>query len=486
MKKRIFKAMTLAVMALATINLSSCSDNENNNGGTQTGGTYDLGDGTSEFEITEDMTLSYPNTYNLSGFVYVTSGVTLTIEPGVIIKGDKDSKATLIVEKGGKLMAEGTADRPIVFTSSKEPGMRNPGDWGGIILLGDAYNNQGDMTIEGGVRSHHGGYDDAHSAGTLKYVRIEFAGIEYSTDNEINSLTLGSVGSGTTLQYIQVSYGGDDSFEWFGGCADAKYLVSYSAWDDDFDTDNGFSGRIQYGVILRNPQIADKSTSNGFESDNCSAGTPVAPYTSPVFANVSIFGPVTNPTTYVESGNVNGSAAGQFQLGVQIRRSSRTSLFNSVIAGFPIGLTIEDDKSGSTAYTSAAAGEGATIISTIMAGTQKNFQNLANNKSYGTSVLNGDDNGADVEALWTGWGNATPLATIADLDLQGDPQNLTSPNFCPNSTSVLASGASWTDSKVQDSYFDKVSYRGAFSSTETADSNWMTGWTNFDPQNTVY
>ena len=199
MKKR-FK--TIAFVCLATMAVVSCD--ENNDNPIPSGETFDLGDGSNAYEISSNMTLTYPNTYNLRGFVYVTEGATLTIEPGVVIKGEKESKATLIVERGGKLIAEGTSERPIVFTSAQAPGKRKPGDWGGIILLGKAKNNMGEQTIEGGVRSKHGGNDDTDNSGVLKYVRCEFAGIEYSTDNEINAITFGSVGSGTTVDYVQV------------------------------------------------------------------------------------------------------------------------------------------------------------------------------------------------------------------------------------------------------------------------------------------
>ena len=163
MKKR-FK--TIAFVCLATMAVVSCD--ENNDNPIPSGETFDLGDGSNAYEISSNMTLTYPNTYNLKGFVYVTEGATLTIEPGVVIKGEKESKATLVVERGGKLIAEGTSERPIVFTSAQAPGKRKPGDWGGIILLGKAKNNMGEQSIEGGVRSKHGGNDDTDNSGVLK------------------------------------------------------------------------------------------------------------------------------------------------------------------------------------------------------------------------------------------------------------------------------------------------------------------------------
>ena len=167
------------------------------------------------------------------------------------VPGDKQTKAALIAERGGKLIAKGTATEPIVFTSEEVAGSRKPGDWGGIILCGKAKNNQTEQQIEGGPRTKHGGADDADNSGALSYVRIEFAGYPFQKDKEINGLTLGSVGSGTEIDHVQVSYSNDDSFEWFGGTVNCKYLVAYKGWDDDFDTDNGFSGKVQYGLSLR-------------------------------------------------------------------------------------------------------------------------------------------------------------------------------------------------------------------------------------------
>lgn len=443
----------------------------------------DLGDGSVDYEIKSDLTLKYPNTYNLKGFVYVTEGTTLTIEPGVIIKGDKASKGTLIVERGGKIMAQGQADRPIVFTSALAPGSRKPGDWGGLIILGKAPNNIGEMTIEGGVRSKHGGNNPADNSGVLSYVRVEFAGIEYSTDNEINGITLGSVGSGTKFDHIQVSYSGDDSFEWFGGAVNATHLVAHATWDDDFDTDNGFSGNLQFLFGVRDPKTADKSSSNGFESDNNATAADVAPYTSAVFANVTMVGPVTDPANFTDQGSTNGSSTGFFQNCIQIRRNSHLNLFNSVLMGYPIGLNIDNDKS-STTQTAALNGD-LVISGNIMAGMVRNFQDKATNKPNPIVAATSD---AVMTSIWNkeGWNNMTPFATIADLKLQGNPQSLTAPNAIPQSASSIATGAVWSNAKVSGTFFTKTAYRGAFSPSETLSANWMSGWTNFDPQNTVY
>ena len=480
--KKNFKLTTAVLLLLTAAFAVSCNDKpEEPAPPPVVPQTLPLGDGSNEYEIKEDLKLVYPNTYLLNGFVYVTNGATLTIEPGVIIKGGASSKGTLIVERGGKIMAQGTKELPIVFTSSKAPGSRKPGDWGGIILLGNARNNMGEQTIEGGVRSKHGGSNNADNSGVLSYVRVEFAGIEYSTDNEINGITFGSVGSGTKVDHVQVSYSGDDSFEWFGGSVNAKYLVAYSGWDDDFDTDNGFCGKIQYAVGLRNPKIGDKSASNGFESDNNANGSAIDPYTSCVFANVSLFGPVANPASYTEQAGEQGSTSdARFQAALHLRRNTQLSVYNSLIAAFPIGLIIENDK-GSTTQTGATEGK-LNVTNCVMAGMIKNFQDAQSNNP----VLSPTNEGAFANSYFNrANGNNRIMSSLADLKFTGNPLSLSAPGMFPQSGSPLASGAAWTDAKVSTG-FDKVNYIGAFGPTETAANNWMSGWCNFDPQNTVY
>jgi hypothetical protein len=474
--------MSHVLVVCAALCAAGC-DGDDNKEEVITGETLDLGDGSKEnYEIGTNTTLKYPNTYNLRGFVYVPDGVTLTIEPGVIVKGEKSTQGTLIVERGGKIVAQGTKERPVVFTSAQAPGSRKPGDWGGVILLGRAPNNMGEQTIEGGVRSSHGGADANDNSGVLSYVRVEFAGIEYSTDNEINGITFGSVGAGTKIDHLQVSYSGDDSFEWFGGTVNAKYLVALGGWDDDFDTDNGFSGKIQYAFGLRDPQTGDKSASNGFESDNNAAASATEPYTGAVFANVSLFGPVANPASYTNEAGVKGSTVdARFQAALHLRRNTQLSIFNSVIAAFPIGIIIENDK-GSTTQQWAADGK-LNIANCYLAGTIKDFQNAQYWKE--NSVLNPADDGSFVGDYFNRPGGGNHLATIADLKFSGNPLSLTSPGAFPASDSPLALGADWSNANVS-SGFDKVSYIGAFGPNETSSDNWTGGWCNFDPQHTVY
>lgn len=477
-----YLAATAVAVALSA-GMVSCSDDDDNesDGPTDPGqegnlseilfNGNEIGDGRQEFEISGTYRLP-KGTYTLKGWVYVTDGAELTIEPGTVIKGDKSTKAALIVEPGGKLWAKGTSTAPIVFTSAQAAGSRRPGDWGGLIVCGKAKNNQGTMTIEGGPRTTHGGDDDNDCSGALSYVRVEFAGYPFATDQEINGITLGSVGRGTQIDHVQVSYSNDDSYEWFGGSVDCRYLVAYHGWDDDFDTDNGFSGRVQFCYSERNPRLADQSVSNGFESDNCADAATKEPYTQCVFSNVTFVGPMvqdaafSNTSDYINGGNYNpnnGSRLGQFQSAMQVRRNSHLSCFNSVAVGFPVGIIVENDKGSAT---QEAATNGVLKIANVyFAG--MGILGSDKNKSFA------DDGSFSAEYFRSIESNKV-YDNVADLMLNND--------FMPQSGSPLLGKASFNDTMLA-SGFDKVTYIGAFSG---ASDKWMNGWTNFDPQNTNY
>lgn len=295
--------------------------------------------------ITSNTTWSSNQVYKLSGVVYVDSLVTLTIQPGTIIRGDNSvSNSSLLIKRGGKLIAQGTATNPIVFTSNQPIGSRTLGDWGGVILLGKARMNQGLGLIEGlsAISDHqYGGNDDLDNSGILSYVRIEYGGYVFAQNKEINGLTMGAVGSGTQIDHIQVSYVNDDAFEWYGGTVNAKYLVSYRNLDDDFDTDFGYSGKVQFGLSVRDPQIADNSyslpsggsTSEGFESDNDANGSYLFPRTSATFSNFTMIGPF--------RGNNASTVHPAFRRGARIRRNSALKIINSVVSDWATGFMLD-------------------------------------------------------------------------------------------------------------------------------------------------
>jgi hypothetical protein len=287
--------------------------------------------------LTGSVTWTKNNTYKIQGLVFVDSLATLTIEPGTVIRGDETVvNSSLVVQRGGKLIANGTACNPIVFTSNKAAGVRAKADWGGIILLGRAKHNLGTQNaIEGmaqpNLRVFHGGTNDADNSGVLKYVRIEYGGYVFSSNNEINGLTMGSVGSGTTIDYVQASFINDDAFEWFGGTVNCSHLVSYRNLDDDFDTDNGFSGLVQFCLSVKDPVTSDDplvSTSEGFESDNNATATTATPKTTAKFYNMTQVGAFRCANN---AGGITAPSAVGFRRGVRYRRQSDMEIYNSIL-----------------------------------------------------------------------------------------------------------------------------------------------------------
>jgi hypothetical protein len=302
--------------------------------------------------ISANTTWTSNNVYKISGVVYVDSLVTLTIQPGTIIRGDETvANSSLLITRGGKIDAQGTVCNPIVFTSNKAPGARGLADWGGVIMLGTARNNQGINTfIEGLAQTTHlnahGGTNDDDNSGTMKYVRIEYGGYVFAPNNEINGLTMGSVGRNTTIDYVQCSFINDDAFEWFGGTVNCKHLVAYRSLDDGFDTDYGWSGTVQYGLVVRDPAISDNpavSTSEGFESDNDPIGTSegVTPKTSGSFYNTTVIG------AYRCASNADASGvaptANGFRRGARLRRNTDLKIINSILMNHQIGLFLNNN-----------------------------------------------------------------------------------------------------------------------------------------------
>ena len=495
MKKIFSKTMVLSTALLAVL-MTACepknevtdpTHNPHEDGGLVADDNllYDgnvIGNGDDEFVFTGKQTLRR-GTYLLKGWVYVADGAELTIEPGTVIKGDKDTKAALIVERGGKLFAQGTASAPIVFTSEMPCGQRRPGDWGGLILCGRAQNNQTEQQIEGGPRSKHGGNDNEDNSGILSYVRVEFAGYPFQTDKEINGITFGSVGSKTQIDHLQVSYSNDDSYEWFGGTVNCKYLIAYHGWDDDFDTDNGFSGNVQFGLAIRNSRLADVSQSNGFESDNCADGAAVSPYTSAVFSNITFVGPkldkdFQNNADYITGGDMfpnNGSSLGRFQAAMQIRRNSHLNCYNSLVIGWPIGVMIDNEKGDCR----QAAKDGLINVQNVWLA-DYDIIGSDMNKQYKDSLA------LDYKAKTFDPAAAHSFSTTWFLAQKGNQTKdlsallMSSTAYVPTASSPVLTAADFTATALKG--MEPVSYLGACDQ----DAAWLSGWTNFDPQNTDY
>ena len=423
--------------------------------------------------------------YRLKGFVRVGEDLTkdgaptktgvLTIQAGTVIIGERATKGTLIVQRGSKIMAEGTAAEPIIFTSERAIGEREPGDWGGLVLCGKAKNNLpgGTAELEGQYGAFHGGNDDDDNSGVLKYIRIEYAGIPINPNQEVNSLTMGSVGRGTKIEYVQCSYGLDDSFEWFGGTVNAKYLIAYRGLDDDFDVDNGYTGNVQFAVGLRGATQADQSGSNGFEVDNDGSGSAAMPFTAPYFSNISIIGPKAEVAT---------SISPQFQNGMHLRRNTKIKIYNTVVTGYPNGVYID----GSTTQANAANGE-LQLKNMVVAGLDgwgdNGFGNGTNHTPRGYAIrdLNTASPPADIKI-----GDKKPSEWFAGIEgnrilLKRSKTGLNADILTPKPTLVLTTGL--TDGLEKGgsntglpAFFENVDYIGAFKST-----NWTNAWSEFNP-----
>jgi hypothetical protein len=283
---------------------------------------------------------------------------------------------------------------------------------------------------------------------------------------------MGGVGRGTVIDHVQVSYGGDDGFEWFGGTVDGKYLISYGTWDDDFDGDFGWSGRVQFALAIRDPFGADQSGSNGFECDNDPSGSSSQPYTAPVFSNVTVLGPIHRR---------GAPRSANYQNTLHFRRNAAVSLFNSIIGGFRTGVLI-DGGTGSTAehYTANRAFLSHNILLVDSGNTANRFRGGQGNTDSATA------------AIWTAPG--TNL-TVVDTNLAllggysaGTPapfwifvEGQTNPDLRLPSGSPWATGADFSNSKL-DNFFQQVPFRGALS----PNSDWTDGWANFNPQEIQY
>ena len=285
--------------------------------------------------INTTTTLTSDKVWTLKGYVYVTDGAKLIIQPGTTIVSDVAEKGALCIERGSQIIAEGTQSKPIVFTSGRPEGQRSPGDWGGIVILGRAKTNRSsEPTIEGGIGRPYGGTNDSDNSGVMRYVRIEYAGIAAMPNSEINALTLGGVGNGTILENIQTIYANDDAFEFFGGTVNGKNLYAYATADDDFDFDFGYTGTITNGVAKRDPQFVDSGDAgNGVECDNDGTGSAAQPYTHPKLFNMILVGPNTS------------SALANHNLGLRFRRSTQFTMKNSVVWGWMKGgLSLESNE----------------------------------------------------------------------------------------------------------------------------------------------
>lgn len=441
------KFFVFAMLLSVTAFFASCGNDDEGGADTDTPGEdltiTDNGEGTGT------TTWTAGNTYLLDGFVYVNDGQTLTIEPGTVIKGKSgqgETASALIVARGGRIIAEGTADAPIIFTAEADLLNGNLGTtqglWGGIIMLGNAGLNSapGESAIEGiptsETRGLYGGTSDNDNSGVLKYVSIRHGGTDIGAGNEINGLTLGGVGSGTTIEYVEIFANKDDGIEFFGGTVNTKYVISAYCGDDAVDYDEGYRGKNQFTFVYQNTGDGDR----GGEHDGGTDPEDGNPYATPMFVNC----------TYV-GGGTDGKRT------ITFRDNAGGQYHNSVFANFTRGIDVEFLASGESSYKRFEAGQ------LILA--NNTFSNVAGNDASAVFTIGTVEGKEPAEAELT----AAVSAIQAHFSGQG---NAVDAEFITRSN-VVPAAAGGAVSNPGDSFFDAANYRGAFAPGSTP---WFNGW----------
>ncbi|MFN3561721.1 MAG: hypothetical protein ACK4XY_02205 [Chloroherpetonaceae bacterium] len=485
------KLASLLLMATLALNIG-CSDDKKDDGG---GVTPPPPSNRAELvgNITGTRTLSKDTVYLLKGFVNVQPDGQLIIPAGTRIEGDFESQGALLTVRGGgnrrsgRIIANGTAQEPIVFTSERPVGSRRRGDWGGIVLNGLAPNNGAGGTLIGeGNTGAHGGTLPTDTSGILRYVRLEFGGTKITPDNEINGFTFNSVGNGTVLEYLQSHYIADDAFEWFGGTVNAKYLVATGCDDDNFDLDNGFCGKIQFGVVVQDRGLANR----GYEVNNDGQGSgnrssaPVASLTSPIVYNVTLVG------AGVARANDDNND------GIYMRGNSQGQYWNQIVVNFGGFGAVVDGSGSITQYqndslqvrNSIFANRGLLRLRNATAGDTVGPSVWGAFRRSGTIGYDTVDATTGLNFFTKSAGRGNRNFTSRDGILRNvnydNPMNGTKPDLRPAAGSPALTGAANPTQNPLDQtarfpgdktgFFQAVDYIGAMK-----DTDWTDGWTTW-------
>jgi hypothetical protein len=453
----------LLLVGLLSVNLfSSCSD-DNTDPGTEVvipPTTPVPASTTLTGAITSSITLTKDKTWTLDGFVFVTNNSTLTIQPGTKIVSRRANAGVLVITRGSKIDARGTAAEPIVFTSAESSPVA--GDLGGVVVAGNAPVNGNHAQMEGvgdGNYNKFGGTVSNDNSGFLQYIRIEYAGKTANPNDEVNGLSMYGVGSGTTVDHIEVIRGLDDAFEFFGGTFNAKYLIAYNCADDDFDFDDGYRGNLQYLISVKDPAFTDTKSggdfSNNLEWDNVNPSSKVYTATPTTHARISNL-------TAIGPNNTASPVLANYGFGARFRRGAEFEIVNSVFLGNQLASFSIESNEAAAAY---VAGTSVFKNNVINSGATAGAFNI------GTDVTNGLTT-AQMQTLATGLEVLTNPAAANVTD----PFNVAAPNVMPKTGSSLLTGASFTGNFTTANGFEVTpTFKGAMGTT-----NWTTGWAVFN------
>ncbi|MEW5851372.1 MAG: hypothetical protein AB2A00_21465 [Myxococcota bacterium] len=392
--------------------------------------------------LVQDLTLTADKKWLLRGGVFVGNDVdptVLTIEPGTQIYGESSTNGMLVVTRGSKIMAQGTREKPIVFTSSKSEGARARGDWGGVIINGRAPVNGCSAGTdlceafgEGGT-GYYGGTNPDDNSGVIQYVRVEFAGRLISPDNELNGIAFQGVGRGTVVDYVQIHMAKDDCIEFFGGTVDAKHIVCTGIADDNLDWTDGWNGRLQFMIAQQYEDAGD----NGIEGDNNAEDNASSPRSHPVISNVTLLG---SPNS------------DQSDIGVLLREGTAANISNIIVSGFNEACL---DIDHTETFTHG-------INNNTLTG------NLTLDHSIFHCVTPFIEDADEPVTVATFFNDLNDANSVEDPVLVA-PDNLVQPNFAPES----GSPARLNVAIPNDPFFTQVTFRGGM---DPAD-DWTTGWT---------
>ncbi len=419
-----------------TIGLAGCSDDDDDNNNT-TGSNDEVV--VLQGTYVDNMTLTADNEYLLRGGVFIGSPdmsvpAVLTIEPGTVIYGESSTNGMLVINRGSKIMAEGTASAPIVFTSDKAVGSRTRSDWGGLIINGQAPLNSGEEAYGEGGTGSYGGALPHDNSGVLKYVRVEFAGREISPDNELNGIAFQGVGDGTTVDYIQVHKGKDDGVEFFGGTVCVKHVLISGCADDCFDWTDGWQGKAQFVALLQHPDAGDQ----GIEADNNAEDNDATPRSFPTLYNVTILGAAQSTT-------------GMSDIGMLLREGTGAVIQNAIITNMgEAAIDVDHEATFMNAWDGSALNGNLVVDNCIF---------------YSNTALVADD---DADMPFTTADFVQTMNTHNHFDVNPGlmSTDVTSPNLVPTNSQTGATPPS-------DGFFDaSATYIGAFGST-----NWAASWT---------
>ena len=449
-------------------------------------------------EIDADTRWSCP-LYLLDGIVFVTEGATLTIGAGVEVLGETGGSevAALIVTRGARLVTEGTASEPVVFSSGNPEGARATGDWAGVALLGTARTNDGNCVDGAGdactggyledrlegidvsdPRGIYGGADDASGCGSLRYTRIEFAGRELSPDNELNGLTIAGCGSATRLSYVQIHRGKDDGLELFGGAANFDHVIISGASDDSLDFDEGWRGNGQFVVLHQFPGLGDR----GIEADNLGSDESAEPRTEPVLSNLTLIGESEHKAALFREGML-----GQFRNvlvsghGGPIDIAANTADPNPM---WPSRLVVEyaalfgvapfaaedldgDDVCAMAGSSWTGAGAWPASCSDLSDDQEDHYSGVASERLD-------DDFGLDEAALFD---DAARSNLVSDAEPGFASTSATAPSYVPSMPALSAGVAPTFNANAPSDFGDaSAAYIGAF---EPGGEDWSAGWAAF-------